>query len=204
MRYLLVLCCFAAFAQDLRLRYALPPEPSVVVAKGITYRTIGERKLQFDLYRPAGAASVPVVIFLNGIGSDDLKRWPIYQDWGAVVTSQGLAGHHYGFEIGQRGGRFPRTAGLSAFECTRASGRPGSRLALGVFGQCSRWSADCNGCPAQGTPRRVIYYGSGEVKDFRPDLPVLYVRAGTDNVGLNRASMRPRLAHSLPMLRLQW
>ena len=80
---------FPAFAQD---RFVFPlPDPARIVAKrDNVYRA----ELKFDLYRPAGDETVPVVVFAN-VGSLAYTTWPIYIGWGKASAGAGLAGVVY-------------------------------------------------------------------------------------------------------------
>src|SRR5437868_5171313 len=90
----IIAIAIAASAADPHLVYPLPPEPAIAVNTGILYHTAADQKLYLDLYRLAkdAAARLPVVVFMNGIGSLDLKKSIQYQDWGRLVTGAGLAG----------------------------------------------------------------------------------------------------------------
>jgi hypothetical protein len=63
----------------------------VDVRKNVAYD--GDRKL--DFYRPANAATVPLVIFLNGVGRPDLKEWGQYTSWPRLVAARGMAAISY-------------------------------------------------------------------------------------------------------------
>ncbi|MEJ0029475.1 MAG: hypothetical protein WDO15_03525 [Bacteroidota bacterium] len=38
---------------------------------------------------------MPVVVFVNGVGSLDLYRWKIYKDWGRLVAANGMIAINY-------------------------------------------------------------------------------------------------------------
>ena len=181
MRCLILLLSLTVYAED-RLRYPLPAESSIDHQVEITYKD----NLKFDLYRPKGAGAVPAVIFLNGIGGEFVRKWPIYQQWGQVVTTQGLAG----ILMDSAEGHVPENfRALLQFLHAHAK-----ELQIDAD-QLMLWACSANvtaGLPIAMDPSykelraAVIYYGTGEVKAFRPDLPVLYARAGLDGVGLNK------------------
>src|SRR5258706_6600108 len=82
-------------AAEQRFVFPLPPDSAVSVERDVVYRTVAGKNLHFDLYKPANHASgstLPVSIFMNGVGSGDMRRWTQYTGWGRAVTSVGLAG----------------------------------------------------------------------------------------------------------------
>lgn len=167
-----------------RFMAPLPADGRVKVRKDLAYESGGAR-LPFDLYLPVGRKGpVPVVVFVNGIGAPWMRGHVQYTSWGRAVTARGLAGVTL------------ETREATVDEDVRALLRhlreQGS--ALGVDGtRVALWSCSANtrrGLPlAVETPEvsaAVVYYGTTEVAAFRPDLPVLFVRAGLDGAGLNR------------------
>ena len=137
-----------------------------------------------DLYRPADALRVPVVVFINGVTNDE-RNWRVYQDWGRLVAAQGLAAVIYAAPaLGVEDAR-------AALSWVRAHA-----LELGVDPErVLIWSCSAN----VGVGSRVaaledqpwlrgavFYYGVMEAATVRPDLPALVVRAGRDAPALNR------------------
>src|SRR5687768_17940222 len=59
----------------------------VDVRKNVTY----DGELELDFYRPKSATTVPLVIFLNGVGRPDLKEWGQYTSWPRLVATRGMA-----------------------------------------------------------------------------------------------------------------
>ncbi|AKI99602.1 dienelactone hydrolase [Archangium gephyra] len=167
-----------------RFMAPLPADGRIKVRKDLAYESGGAR-LAFDVYLPASRKGpVPVVVFVNGIGAPWMRGHVQYTGWGRAVTARGLAGVVL------------ETREASVDEDLRALLRhlreQGS--ALGVDGaRVALWACSANvrrGLPlAVATPEvtaAVVYYGHAEVAAFRPDLPVLFVRAGLDAAGLNR------------------
>jgi hypothetical protein len=172
----------------LGLQYPLPPESTVVVRNDIVYRTVGDQSLHFDLYRPSNHTSggpLPVVVFMNGIGSPDLRKWDAYTGWGRLVTSIGMAGVTFDTHEG----------GVTedAETLLRYLREHSTELHLDT-GNVVLWA--CSSNVSTGLPlamdssqtaikAAVIYYGAAEVKKLRMDVPVLMVRAGLDAPWLN-------------------
>lgn len=80
---------FPLLAQEQRFVGPRPDPTSIVVHRNVAFR----ENLHFDLYRPAGNAVVPVVVFANA-GNPQMKDWPGYAGWGEAVAGAGLASVH--------------------------------------------------------------------------------------------------------------
>ncbi len=170
-----------------RFMAPLPAAGEIAVQKDVVYRTDGAVRVAFDLYLPAKSSGpLPVVIFVNGIGAPWMRGHAQYTGWAQAVTARGLAG----ITMDSREATVDDDLrALIAHLTTNAAalGVDASRVAL--------WSCSANvrrGLPlAQsfGAPVRsaVVYYGTADQSSYRRDLPVLFVRAGQDGAGLNRA-----------------
>jgi tetratricopeptide (TPR) repeat protein len=176
-----------AFASaDDRFMAPLPADDAVTVRRDVPYAQAGARPLAFDLYLPVRRdGPAPVVVFLNGIGAPWLRGHVQYAGWGRAVTARGLAG----VTMDSREESVDQDVkALLAHLAAHAAelGVDASRIAL--------WSCSSNvrrGLPltqALGPELRsgVVYYGTADVASFRLDRPLLLVRAGLDNVDLNR------------------
>ncbi len=164
----------------------LPAAGEIAIQKDIVYRTDGAVRLAYDLYRPAKISAVtPVVIFVNGIGAPWMRGHVQYTGWATAVTARGLAG----ITMDSREATVDDDvrALIAHLEKDAAVlGLDPSRIAL--------WSCSANvrrGLPLAQTldakvRSAVVYYGTASLSSFRLDLPVLFVRAGQDGVGLNR------------------
>lgn len=181
----LVALAAGASAQD-RFLGPRPGEQAFTVQRDLPYRQAGDRRLAFDLYRPAAGGARPVVVFLNGIGVDWMRVHAQYAGWAAAVTTRGLAGV-------TMDSAEPTVD--DDFRALVAHLRANAAL-LGLDpGRLLLWSCSANvkrGLPLamaadSGVQAAVVYYGIGELAAFRGERPVLFVRAGLDNPGLNRA-----------------
>ncbi len=187
--------------QDLHLRYTLPAPSNVEEVSGTVYRKVGGRQLQFDLYRPAAAERSPVVVFLNGIAVDELKRWPIYRDWGRVVTWRGLAGITMDLRVASVAEDFRALLDYLHSHAAALRLDPENVLLWACLANVTAGLPVAMDSHNQELRGAVIYYGSGEVKDLRLDVPVLYVRVGTDDANQNRqidATLSRALALNAP------
>lgn len=164
----------------------LPGAAEVNVKKGLTYDAGAGASLAYDLYLPAKTSGpVPVVIFVNGIGASWMRGHVQYTGWATAVTARGLAG----ITMDSREATVDddvRSLIVHLEKNAAALGLDASRIAL--------WSCSANvrrGLPLAQTldakvRSAVVYYGTASLTSFRLDLPVLFVRAGQDGVGLNR------------------
>jgi tetratricopeptide (TPR) repeat protein len=177
-----------ALAQD-RFMAPLPSDSEMAISRDVEFANAGGRSFKFDLYRPALAKEpnpVPVVIFFNGVGADRMRGHVQYTSWPRYVTTAGLAGVTMDSTEATAAEDFDRL--VKHLEANAATlGIDPKRIVV--------WACSANvrrGLPMVQEPARttvigaVMYYGSSEVSAFRLDLPVLFVRAGTDNAGLNR------------------
>jgi acetyl esterase/lipase len=164
--------------------YRVPGMDAVKVRKNIAL----EGAPRFDLYLPPRArGKLPVVVFVNGVGDGGhgkLKDWEIYKDWARLVAARGTAAILHEAAPGRV------AADLAAlFDRLAAQG-----AGLGIDpARIAMWACSANVTPAvalamDGKPRglvaAVFYYGAGNPKEIRTDLPVHHVLAGKDGPGL--------------------
>lgn len=185
----LLACSFACVHAQMKLVQPLPADPSISALRDVNYRSVDGRSLKFDLYRPADykrSTPLQLAIFLNGTGNPEMRGWGQYTGWGRLVTTVGLAGvvfdtHPDGISedldslmeyLREHRGDLhvdPDSAVLFACSANAAAGLPIAMDKRRTYLKAA-----------------VIYYGAGPVEQFRLDLPVFYVRAGLDGVGMNR------------------
>lgn len=198
----LALLASGAWAQTTdRFMAPLPAAGDIAIQKDVVYRTDGAVRIAYDLYRPAKiSATVPVVIFVNGVGAGWMRGHAQYTGWASAVTARGLAG----VTMDSREATVDDDVRAVIAHLTanaNASGLDASRVAL--------WSCSANvrrGLPlaqSLGAPIRsaVVYYGTADQPSYRRDLPVLFVRAGQDGAALNRgleAMIAKALADNAP------
>jgi tetratricopeptide (TPR) repeat protein len=175
---LALLLASTALAQQQQFILPRPDAARLTVRKNIEYAP----RLTFDLYRPAGDAVVPVVIFAN-VGISGMKDWAGYTGWGEAVGAAGLAAVHY------EATEFADFDKLVAALQQRASELRIDPARIVV------WSGSTNvrlGLSYSMDPKRdyirgaIVYYGDAEVPSIRLDVPVFFARAGRENTGLNQ------------------
>ena len=162
-------------------RFVYPVSDSNVIAKK---DNVFRGDLKFDLYRPAGEAVVPVVIFAN-IGSRAYTTWSGYIGWGKACAEAGLAGVIY---------QATQENAIGDFDVLMSA----LRAKAGEFhidpSRVIVWASSSNvqiGLPLAMDRTRdfiraaVIYYGSGPVESIRQDVPLFLVRSGLDATPLN-------------------
>ncbi len=177
---LALLLALPLLAQEQRFVGPRPNPSSIVVHRNVSFR----EQLQFDLYRPANDAIVPVVVFANA-GNPQMKDWPGYTGWGEAVAGAGLASVHYNAEretaaadlekiiatIRERASAYRIDPDRIVIWCSSSNVRVGLPYAMEA---------------KHGDVRAaVVYYGDAEVAKIRLDVPVLYARAGRDVPELN-------------------
>lgn len=172
-----------------RFVYQLPNATRVTVRKNLEYRRIDGLPLRFDFYRLPAAeqpGALPVVIVLNGFGDPQLKESVYQREWARLSAASGFAGVTY---ESHRAGLAEDLDLLVAY--LRANQNQLGVNANRVIVHASSGNVLFS-LPILMDKQRtylkgaVIYYGAGEVKEFRADLPMLFVRAGLDQPNLNR------------------
>src|SRR5688572_28070463 len=71
----------------------LPGMQNASVQKGLKYKTINDTLLTFNIYYPPGfdkKSILPLVIFNNGVGINELPEWKVYDDWARLVAFHGM------------------------------------------------------------------------------------------------------------------
>jgi len=181
------------------LVHPLPDPERVELRSDLVYAHAGDRVLAMDVYLPSGQAPalrVPAVLLVHGEADPDLLRgvrgWGQYTGWGRLLAGEGMAGVAFehraildaGFgavvaEVGdalatvrERAGDLgvdPERVGVAAF----SAGVPLTAAVLAGAARRVRCAALCY----------------GPLSDLEPDPalpPLLVVRAGQDDPGLNR------------------
>ena len=177
----LLLLATSTYAQtDLTAVLKLPGMESVDVRKDVVYQ--GERK--FDLYRPRNAGgSLPLVVFLNGVGWPGLKEWGQYTSWPRLVAASGMAAITYETEGGANVA--PQTAALLRYVREHAGELKvdSSRIAI--------WACSANVRLAtamiaeQDFRAAALYYGVMSTPPREMAMPVFVTRAGLDSLTIN-------------------
>ncbi|HEV8147667.1 MAG TPA: hypothetical protein VGP79_14860 [Bryobacteraceae bacterium] len=184
---------FPAFAQQQPppFVYPVPPDAQVVRLKDVVYSRAGGRDVQMDFYRPTSAAAgakLPVLIFSNFIGGNPQREWNIYTGWARVATA-------FGFAAINPDSRNDATEedflALVAYLREHAAELRVDPDRIAVYAASAHVSTALPFLQSTRRPAAVkaatMYYGAGNVEQFRSDLPLLWVRAGLDRPGLNQA-----------------
>ena len=191
MRYVLALLFLllapAAYAQETRFARPLPPSADYTVHKNVAYTRTDTSVVSMDVYTPARGSSAdrhPVVLFLSTRFDRPQREHPIYVGWAAAATSFGMVAINpaaapdfdAGFDALLRYLR--EHAAELRIDPERVSIYAASGNVVNAFPAVQN--------PARSAVRAaVFYYGFSDSIAFRPDLPVLFVRAGLDRPGLN-------------------
>lgn len=155
-----------------------------------TYKRAGANALGMDLFRPIAVAPgqrFPILVIFNGFGGSFLRTSLQAQSWAKAATAHGFAGVTEETTTGHTEQDFDSLVVYLRDHADELHVDP-DRIAV------IAWSgAVSSGLPVVEEPERksvkaaVIYYGAAPVKQFRLDLPVLYVRAGLDQPAANHS-----------------
>jgi hypothetical protein len=182
---ILILAPNAARGQN-NFFYPSPPPGTVTVSKDVPYGESASIKLLMDVYRPAsGSGSAPALVFFNQAAGDQRRAFTFYARWGETAASKGLVGIVPDLRQQSSAEDFRL---LIAHLMDRGADYGIDRDAIAVYaGSGNVFTA----LPVVEDPAHtavkaaVMYYGNANVTVFRPDLPLLLVRAGLDRPAVN-------------------
>jgi Flp pilus assembly protein TadD/dienelactone hydrolase len=167
------------------------PGMDKVVPRRLTWKTVGGTALLMDVYAPPGAKSpLPGVVFVNGVGmwpgGTPLRTWGQYTSWPRLIAASGMVAITFDARGEQANAEDVRDVFAYVEDHAKDLGVDASHVAA--------WACSANvrsalavlmGPDAPALETAVLYYGAGDVTSFRPDLPVLLVRAGRDRPQMN-------------------
>lgn len=172
----------------------LPGMDKVMVQKGLVYKTLNDTTLSFDIYYPPGfdrKSELPLVIFNNGVGGNELPTWRVYQDWAKLVALNGMIAINH---QSRRGKTLKDSEDLIDYLQQHAAELKLDKNRFAI------WACSANvgaGMPLAMQPTRkyiralVMYYGAGWRPEDnvvkRQDLEIQVVRAGLDFYTLNKS-----------------
>lgn len=176
--------------------YPAPAPSQYKLQPDIVFRTLDAtptpspvRELKFDLYLPTTPKTprLPVIVFMNAIGGQGQRGWEIYKGWAKVATGQGFAAIN---ADSHPGGVAEDLDALAGYLRQHAGTLHVDPDRIGVYAASSN---AFNGLPIIQDPKRAwikaaaIYYGAADIAKYRPEVPLLWVRAGLDRPSLNRS-----------------
>ena len=149
----------------------------VVVRKNIAF----EGDLKLDLYRPSEADTLPLVMFVNGVGLRDLKEWGQYTSWPRLVSMRGIAAITYQTASGEAAEGETESLLKYVKEHAAELKIDPSRIAL--------WSCSANvrvatsllaKHPKEAFRAAAFYYGIMTTPPKHAEVPVFIARANLD------------------------
>jgi tetratricopeptide (TPR) repeat protein len=175
------------------LVYHIPEMDKVKIEKGLVYKTLKDTTLKFDVYYPSNfdkKKALPLVIFNNGVGGNQVPEWQIYKDWASLIAANGMIAINH---QSRQGKTLKDSEDLVDYLQAHATELSIDKDKIGV------WA--CSGNVGAGMPLSmqssrsyikalVMYYGAGWRPEDnvikRQDLEILLVRAGLDFYNLNK------------------
>lgn len=159
-----------------------PRSPGYIVLSDIVYSANDTFKADFYLPLDYKLQKNPVLIFVS---AGDFRKADNYLNWAKFVAARGIAGvvyqstrEHADQDLGQ----------LLEFLSTNSAKYFIDDQQFAVYAASGIVHT---GLPFANKDSRIkaalIFYGVAEIPDFRVDLPVLLVRSGLDNNGLNKS-----------------
>jgi len=183
----LLLFASLALAQQAKIVYPIPSPSDFSVSKNVVYGKWSGGELLMDIYRPAkvaGTARLPVIVFLNTFGVPR-REDEMYTGWAKIAAAHGFVAINSDSHSGGIEQDFDLLLAYLAEQAASLHIDANQVAVHAVSGNVSL------AFPLVENPKRtavkaaVMYYGLGDVSEFRADLPVLLVRAGLDRPALN-------------------
>jgi hypothetical protein len=205
----LLLFATLAVAQEAKIVYPIPSPSKFLVSKNVLYGKWSGGELLMDVYRPAkiaGTGPLPVIVFLNTFGIPR-REDGMYTGWAKIAAAQGFAAVNADSHSGGIEQDFDLLLAYLAEHAANLNIDASQVAVHAVSGNVSL------AFPLVENPKRiaikaaVMYYGLGDVREFRGDLPVLLVRAGLDRPTLNRSIgtfIADALARNAPLTLLNY
>ncbi len=148
-----------------------------------TYKQIDDQSLELFIYELPSQELRPVVVFINGVGSEALPQWRVYQDWARLTAARGLVAITY---EAQYESVAEDTQQMFAFLREQAKtyhldmGRVGiwccsGNVPIGVQAAAEQAGVQC----------LQVFYGHADPSLLKRETPTLLVRSGMDRYDLN-------------------
>ena len=168
----------------------------VTVQEKVVFKTVDGTELAMDLYTTPGGSPRPAVVLVSGGG--DVRGWGLYKDYGRIVGASDLVAvipdKRFGGPQGIEQGAQDTVDLLAYLRANAAKYRiDADRICLWTFsagGSLAQLGID----PKNKVSCVVAYYGVGQagphiaLRAHAASMPpMLVVRAGRDNPGLNNA-----------------
>jgi hypothetical protein len=177
-------------AQEMRFFYPAPAASTFQAIKDVRYGTSGTDRLRLDVYRPAGPGVHPTLIFSN-LAYGPQRSGAFYVNWAQIAASKGITAIVPDLRAESYVDDMVKLLDYLTSDGSVANGI--DRDAIAVYagsGNVSRTLPFVQNARSKMIRAAVMYYGAAEVKEYRADLPILFVRAGLDRPALNQAITR--------------
>jgi dienelactone hydrolase len=169
-----------------RFLYPAPAADTFVATQDVQYGTSGETALKMDVFRPKSTAPAPALIFFNrAVGAD--RRHPFYLGWAQTTASKSVVAILPDLRPGSEAQDFTLLVPYLTQHANELGIDPNAIAVYAGSGNVSTAFPTVEDAKMSAIKAAVMYYGAAQVKEFRRDLPVLYVRAGLDRPEVNQA-----------------
>ena len=175
--------------QEPHFVYPAPPPAAFTVRADLVYKKSGSTALEMDLFRPASAARVqrfPVLVIFNGFGGAFMRNSSQSQSWAKIAAAHGFAGITMETTEGHVAEDFDSLVGYLKEHADDLQVDSERVAVIAWSGNTSAGFAAVENPERKAIKAAVFYYGGGDVTQVRLDLPVLFVRAGLDQIGSNQ------------------
>jgi hypothetical protein len=174
------------FASSMRAQqaffYAAAPSGSVTVARDVD---IGVG-LKADIHRPTRGARAPVMIFFrSSFGAIQARDHLFWAGWARAAAANGIVGVLPDIRADSAKQDFNRAVDYLTAHAAEYGIDPDAIVVYAGSGNVSQALPVVQDPSATRVKAAVMYYGAAPIREFRRDLPVLFVRAGLDRPELN-------------------
>ncbi|MFN8579502.1 MAG: hypothetical protein U0163_00790 [Gemmatimonadaceae bacterium] len=176
----------AVLAQEPAMAFP-PPSPGIRVTTDVPYGTSGGVALKMDIFHPPGTTrrTLPALVFFNRATEADRSKG-FWGAWARMAASRGLVAVIPDLRDGSEADDARLLVRHLAEHGTEVGLDTAAIAVYAASGNVYTAFPMVEDPAMTAIKAAVMYYGTGPVRAFRLDLPVLYVRAGLDRPDLNK------------------
>lgn len=177
---------YSSFAQE-KLVYYPTGIDKVIEQKNLVYSKPEGKNLYFNFYsKPSKNSSKPVVIIMNGFGSDQMRNADFQVEWAKFFASDDFAAITFDSRQQTVEEDFYSLIKYLNENKSQLGITPEKIIVYAASGNVFKSLNIAENPNNKFIKGAIFYYGYGPIESFRYDLPVLFVRSGLDNISTNK------------------
>lgn len=183
---ILSICPHSSHAQD-KLIYYPAGINTVTEQKDLVYSKTVDKELYFNFYtNKSGSSSKPIVIIMNGFGSDQMRNAFFQIEWAKFFAADEFAAVTFDSRQQAVEEDFDNLIKFLSDNKSKYGIDTDKIIIYAASGNVFKSFNIAENKNNKFIKGAIFYYGYGPVKSFRYDLPVLIVRSGLDNISTNK------------------